>query len=124
MTSEELALFERITWDLPGSGIERESFRRIEAEIDPEVRRRFSAEEWRIARRLIHTTADFSIAELLRFSGDPITAGRSALRAGARIYSDSNMIKAGLSVPKVKRFPESSVRRRRRDSRTTFPPVP
>ena len=41
MTSEELALFERITWDLPGSGIEQESFRRIEAEIDPEVRRRF-----------------------------------------------------------------------------------
>ena len=27
-------------------------------------------------------------------------------------------------MPKVKRFPESSVRRRRRDSRTTFPPVP
>ena len=27
-------------------------------------------------------------------------------------------------MPKVKRFPESSVRRRRRDSRTTFHPVP
>ena len=104
MNSGSHSLFERITWNLPGSAIERESFRRIEAEIPPEVRNRFSESEWRIARRLIHTTADFSIAEHLRFSGDPVSAGRTALCAGARIYSDSNMIKAGLSVPKLKRF--------------------
>ena len=35
-------LFDTITWDRDGGGIEAESFRRIEAEADPAVRARFS----------------------------------------------------------------------------------
>ena len=93
-----------IIWDMPGAEIEAESFRRIEAEADPAQRARFNDDEWRVARRLIHTTADFSICELLEFSGDPIRKLREALARGATIYSDSNMIKAGLSVPKLRKF--------------------
>lgn len=55
-------------------------------------------------RRLVHTTADFSILPELEFSGGAVEAGLAALRRGARIYSDSNMIKSGLSIPKLKRF--------------------
>jgi precorrin isomerase len=94
----------QIIWDLPGSEIEAESFRRIEAEVSPEQRARFTGAEWRVARRLIHTTADFSICEVLEFGGDPIGELRSALSRGTAIYSDSNMIKAGLSVPKLQKF--------------------
>mgnify|MGYP004704929257 CR=1 FL=1 len=104
MTPEQNALFDLVTWDFPGAAIEAESFRRIEAEVPPEQRARFSPSEWHIARRLVHTTADFEILPHLRCHGDPVGAGRAALRRGALIYSDSNMIKAGLSVPKLKRF--------------------
>ena len=97
-------LFDAIAWNSDGAGIERESFRRIDAEVRPEVRRRFSEKEWHVARRLVHTSADFSILDTLVFRNDPVGAGLAALRSGARIYSDSNMIRAGLSVPKLKRF--------------------
>ena len=93
-----------ISWNASGAEIEAESFRRIEAEIAPEVRCRFSPGEWRVVRRLIHTTADFAIADVVGFKNDPVSAGLAALRNGAGIYSDSNMIKAGLSVSKLSSF--------------------
>ena len=49
-----------IRWNLSGMEIERESFRVIESECD--LHKRMPAPEWRVARRLIHTTADMSIA--------------------------------------------------------------
>ena len=96
--------FDSIVWDRDGGAIESESFRRIDAEADPRMRGRFSDAEWRVARRLVHTTADFSILPELEFSGGAVEAGLAALRRGARIYSDSNMIKSGLSILKLKRF--------------------
>ena len=96
-------MFDKIIWNLTGPEIERESFRRIETEVG-ERRRRFNDREWSVVRRLIHTTADFAIAEMVVFRYDPIAAGLTALRRGAPIYADANMIKAGLSVPKLQRF--------------------
>lgn len=95
------SLFDKIAWDMPGLDIEQESFRRIEAEAknlpkDPD--------EFRVARRLIHTTADFSIADNLVFSYNPAEACIKALKAGAPLYSDSNMIKSGISVAKLHKF--------------------
>ena len=58
-------LFDAITWNLNGIGIEQESFRRIDAEAAPEIRARFSDAEWHVARRLVHTTADFAILDQL-----------------------------------------------------------
>ena len=97
-------LFSNISWEATGAEIEAESFRRIEAETDPRLRKRFTPEEWRIARRLVHTTADFSILEQLTITPGAPEAGLAALRRGALIYGDSNMIKAGLSVAKLRRF--------------------
>ena len=93
--------FDNITWNASGAWIEEESFRRIEEEVD---KSRFSPEEWRVARRLIHTTADFSIVDGLTFSNNPIEAGINALRQGVPIYSDSNMIRSGISIAKLQRF--------------------
>ena len=94
----------KIIWNHTGKEIEQESFRRIEAETPPECRRRFSDAEWRVARRLVHTTADFTILNDLVFTPGAGEAGVAALRRGALIYTDSNMIKAGLSIAKLKHF--------------------
>ncbi len=93
-----------ILWNLSGPEIEAESFRRIEAETMVADRECFTAAEWRVARRLIHTTADFSILDILEFRGNPIEKLREALTQGKTIYSDSNMIKSGISVPKLQKF--------------------
>lgn len=95
------SLFDKITWDMSGAEIEKESFRRIEEEATnmPE-----DPEEFRVARRLIHTTADFSIGDQLVFSHKPAEACIHALKAGAPLYSDSNMIKSGISLAKLHKF--------------------
>ncbi len=96
--------FSSILWELPGSGIEQESFRRIDAEASPEKKAKFTAEQWHVARRLVHTGADFAILDLLEMTPDAVSAGLDALHRGCGIYTDSNMIKAGLSVPKLQKF--------------------
>lgn len=92
-----------IRWDLSGAEIERESFRLIETECAG-LRARLPEREWRIARRLIHTTADPRIADALVFRRDALGAGVAALRAGAPIFCDSKMIRSGLSLDRLRRF--------------------
>ncbi len=90
-----------IRWGMTAAEIEAESFRIIEKEFPD---RPFKGPEWNVARRLIHTTADFSICEKLVFRNNPIKAGLEAVSGGAAIYCDSNMIKSGISVAKLKAF--------------------
>jgi precorrin isomerase len=90
-----------IKWDMSAAEIEAESFRIIEKEFPNPP---FKGPEWNVARRLIHTCADFSICENLVFRNSPIEAALNAVSAGARIYCDSNMIKSGISVQKLKMF--------------------
>lgn len=88
-----------IQWDLPGHAIEAASFATIEAEVGSHS---FDEREWPVARRLIHTTGDFSIIESLKLRNRPVESGRAALRRGAPIYCDANMIRSGLSIPRLK----------------------
>lgn len=90
-----------IKWDMTAEQIEAESFRIIESEYK---NTRFSELEWKVARRLIHTCADFSICDNLVFGNNPIHSALKAVSAGALIYCDSNMIKSGISVQKLKMF--------------------
>ncbi len=96
--------FSTISWDKSGSEIEQESFRRIDEEASEEVRAGYSDAEWHVVRRLIHTTADFAVGRLLEFSGNPVEAGLAAMKTGCGLYSDSNMIRSGISVPKLCKF--------------------
>lgn len=89
-----------IRWDLNASEIEQESFRTIESEC-PESED-MPLPLWRVARRLIHTTADTEIARTLAFCHDPIENGLTALRRKSPIFCDSNMIRAGLSVDRLR----------------------
>lgn len=87
-----------IDWNMTGPEIEQESFRRIEEEIGAHD---FPSAQWPVVRRLIHTSADFTIAENLHFAHNPIEAGLKALADVAPIYCDSNMIRSGLSLAKL-----------------------
>lgn len=91
-----------IRWNLSGEEIERESFLTIEAECD--LHTRLPLPEWRVARRLIHTTADPRIADTLVFRHDAIASGLRALRAGAPIFCDSKMLRAGLSLERLRKL--------------------
>lgn len=85
---------------LSGEQIESHSMATIDREAPPHT---FTPEQWPVVRRMVHTTADFSLLEQVRFSPDAIDAARRALRNGAPIYADSNMIRAGLSIARLQR---------------------
>lgn len=81
--------------------IERESFKTILAEMGPHS---FSAFELPIVQRVIHATADFDYAHLLRFSPNAIENGIQALRSGCRLICDVRMIAAGVSRARLERL--------------------
>lgn len=79
--------------------IERESFRIIEEEFTAQTGRRkedLDEREFAVVQRVIHATGDFSFAESLKFHANAIDAGLTAIRAGRNIYTDVNMVAAGI----------------------------
>jgi precorrin-8X/cobalt-precorrin-8 methylmutase len=50
-----------------------------------------------IVKRVIHTTADFSFANSLIFHPDALEAGLKAVRAGKKILTDVEMVRAGIN---------------------------
>ncbi len=93
-----------IRWNLSGDEIEKESFRVIYEETRNTPLATLPEQEWRVARRLIHTTADIHIADTLTFSNNPIQAGIEALQKCANIICDSKMIRSGLSLAKLQKI--------------------
>lgn len=89
---------------ISGQGIEDRSFAQIDAEASAHS---YSSDQWQVVRRLIHTTADFAMSDLTRFSADALASAREGLRAGGTIYADSNMIRSGLSIPRLKKLNSS-----------------
>lgn len=77
-----------------GRAIEEGSFRVIDAEVGPHS---FSPVEWHIVRRVIHATADFEFQAVTTFHQQAVTSGSAALRRGAPIVADVQMIEAGLN---------------------------
>jgi precorrin isomerase len=86
---------------LSGAEIEHRSFAAIDAEAD---RSAFSDAQWQVVRRLIHTSADFSLAGQTHFSDDAFSSCIAALERGATLYADSNMIRSGLSVARLQQI--------------------
>ncbi len=100
--TRQTEILSRIQWDMNAAAIEQESFCIIEAETG--LSARLPRHEWKVARRLVHTTADMHIADSLRFRNDPVTAGLAALHKGAPLFCDSKMIRAGLSLERLTRI--------------------
>jgi len=77
-----------------GSAIYQQSFAIIRAEADLA---RFSEEEADVAVRMLHACGMVEIAEHIVFAAGVIAAGRGALRAGAPIICDSEMLSHGIT---------------------------
>lgn len=74
--------------------IEKESFRIILSEMKEHS---FTAQELMIVQRVIHATADFEYQDLIRFSPQAIRKAITAINSGAPVFSDVQMIAAGVS---------------------------
>ena len=92
-----------ITEQLTAAGrrIEHDSFAIVDAEAGAHD---YPAEEWQVVRRMIHATADFEFNGLTRFHPSAIEAGVAAIRNGAPLVADVEMICVGLSQPRLKHF--------------------
>src|SRR6202453_4181959 len=77
-----------------GTAIYEQSFAIIRAEADLS---RFSAEEADVAVRMVHACGMVEAAAKFVFAAGVVTAARSALRAGAAILCDSEMVSHGIT---------------------------
>ena len=77
-----------------GEAIYRRSFAIIRAEADLS---RFSAEEERVAVRIVHACGMPDIADELVFAPGAVAAGTAALAAGAPVFCDSEMVAHGIT---------------------------
>jgi len=84
---------------LSGADIESLSFAVIDREAPAHD---FSVQEWEVVRRMIHTVGDFGIMGDVRFSKTAITAAETALKKGCPLYVDSNMIRNGMSLDRLR----------------------
>jgi len=84
-----------------GQKIEHDSFAIVDQEVGPH---NYSAAQWNIVRRMIHATADFEFNGLTHFHPDAVDAGLQAIKQGAAIVADVEMICVGLSKPRLSHF--------------------
>ncbi len=82
---------------IPPAEIERRSFAIIEQELPHAL----DPVQAPVIKRVIHTTADFSYADTLRFSAHAVELGRAALAGGAHIVTDTQMAKAGINKKRL-----------------------
>ena len=87
-------MLERPSYLRDGTAIYERSFAIIRAEADLE---RFSPEEAEIAIRMIHAAGQVTIAEHIQFSPGLVTAARAALKDGAPILCDAEMVAHGVT---------------------------
>jgi precorrin-8X/cobalt-precorrin-8 methylmutase len=79
---------------VPPGEIESRSLAIIDAEVP--APRPFAGGEWAVARRMIHTTADFDLLNHIRFHPGAVRAGTEALLRGADIVTDTRMALSGI----------------------------
>jgi precorrin-8X/cobalt-precorrin-8 methylmutase len=84
---------------MSGEAIEAKSFEIIEKEASDHD---LNGQQWQVVRRMIHTTADFNLIRDVKFSSDAIDSGVAALKSCSPIYVDSNMIRSGLSLARLR----------------------
>ena len=87
-------MLERDSYLRDGAAIYERSFAIIRAEADLS---RFSAEEAALAVRMIHACGQVSVAESIQFTPGLVRAARDALKRGAPILCDAEMVAHGVS---------------------------
>ena len=87
-------MLERTPYLRDGAAIYERSFAIIREEADLS---RFSAEEAAIAVRMIHASGQVSLAHSIHFAPGLVTAAREALKRGAPILCDAEMVAHGIT---------------------------
>jgi len=54
-----------------------------------------------VVKRLVHTSGDPSLATAVRFQRDAVEAGVTALRAGASVFTDTQMVRIGVNAGRI-----------------------
>ncbi len=73
--------------------------------IDREVgKHNLDPQQYAIARRIIHTTADFDYLNLLEFRHDPINSALVSLKKGISVVTDVTMVRQGIKTMVRKTF--------------------
>jgi len=85
------------------SEIEEESFRIITSRLN-EMGIVLDEKEAPIIKRVIHTTADFSFADTLKFSEGAVEKARDLICNAATIVTDTNMTLSGINKKRLERF--------------------
>lgn len=80
--------------------IENRSFELIEAEMTTNPPEDIKP----IMKRVIHTTADFEYEHTLKFSTNVVAIAKEAIRNGACVVTDTNMVKAGINKKKLTEY--------------------
>lgn len=101
MTTKHPLIHNLYASPMTGEEIETASFAAIDREAASHA---YSSDQWAVVRRLIHTTADFELAKSLFFSPGAIASGITALQSGKPMYTDSNMIRSGLSLVRLQKM--------------------
>lgn len=81
--------------------IEGRSMEMIDEEIGEHS---FTEEQWPVVQRVIHSSADFELGKSMVFHPDAVQAGIKAILNGEQIVADVQMVQAGISKPRLKRF--------------------
>lgn len=89
-----LARYERHDYERDAAAIYRQSFAIIRSEADLA---RFSGAAERVVVRMIHTSGCVDLSADVALSADFASAAQRALRAGAPILCDANMIASGIT---------------------------
>lgn len=84
-----------------GRKIEDGSFAIIDREAGDHS---FNPDQWQVARRVIHATADFEYKDLIQFHPEAIRSGISALKSGCNVIVDVKMISAGLNEDRLNAY--------------------
>ncbi|MBM7854337.1 precorrin-8X/cobalt-precorrin-8 methylmutase [Desulfohalotomaculum tongense] len=91
--------FSEIIWD--PQTIENTSMAEIEKHIGA---LQLDEGQRTVVKRIVHTTGDLSLAGKVKFHPRAVEAGLAALAAGARVFTDVNMVRAGINLKKLRRY--------------------
>jgi precorrin-8X/cobalt-precorrin-8 methylmutase len=81
--------------------IEKKSFDIIAEKL---AGRQFDQQNANVIKRVIHSTADFDYADNLVFSDSAVTVAKTALKNGAQLVTDTQMVKAGINKKVIERL--------------------
>lgn len=79
--------------------IEKRSFEIIESELPHEINPQLAP----IIKRAVHTAADFDYVDNLCFSDNVVEKALNAIKNGASIVTDTQMVKAGINKAELKK---------------------